>query len=143
MKTLLILLVATVATQAAFEPRRPVTAAGVWECAIVKITPRDNDRNPAYKAMVSVSYNDAGRLASIDVIWTRADGSTVDRSEQYTRNVQLNMYASGAVSWFGRIGDRKGNWTVEGKLNLRERTYTENFSSGTFVETRCHPLEGE
>jgi hypothetical protein len=52
MKTMIALLLATTAAHAEFVLRKPPTAVNgdmYLECAVVRVTPPDHDRNPGYK----------------------------------------------------------------------------------------------
>lgn len=136
MRTLAILLALSTVAHAAFVPKEPQNAEGIWECIVTSITPKDNDRYPARKGTVTISRDQQGRV-SIGVIWMRSNGQEVDRSRQYTRNITLWQYQDGSVRWQGQIGDRPGNWFMYGTFDPNEQTYTETVQN-TVIRSSCY-----
>ena len=138
-----LILMATTAN-ATFVPRKPhEPLENIYaECAVVRVTPRDHDRNPGYKVNVSVTY-DQGGLSGIDVVHTLADGQQFDRSQQYGRSVRLGQNGY-KTTW---SAFRRGKKMV-GVFDSYSMTYSEFITRDgrleTQIDTRCHDLgEGD
>jgi hypothetical protein len=141
MKTIIALLLATTAAHAEFTLRKdptPVNGDRYQECAVVRVSPPDHDRNPGYKVTLHLTYDD-GKVTSFGIVHTLADGTTRDRSEQYSGD-KLRWWPDGSAQWTGWRGHNymTGDYYVSGR-------YTEVIRSGgstgrveVTIDTRCH-----
>jgi hypothetical protein len=117
----------------------PQQGDAYYECAVTRVTPPYHDRNPGYKVDLHIDRED-GRVVAFGVVHTRADGTTVDRSEQY-RGDRINWWPNGSAQWTGWYG----NSYMTGTYNAGNITYTEVIRGGgpnghvnTTIQTACH-----
>lgn len=147
MKTLAILLMLTTNAFAEFNNNNDIpdtngNVEGGWTCKVIKITPKEKyQSDPFNEVNLYIRTNNADEVVGMNVTWVSVQGRERDRSEQYTRDQKVKQYPSGTVEWFGRIGDRPGNWTMTGTFNPRTRTYNETVN-GTYIETKCRKDRG-
>jgi hypothetical protein len=144
MKTLFaVLLATTVLTTAAHAEFRshsampPRQGDAYYECAVTRVTPTDHDRNPGYKVDLHID-REGGKVVAFGAVHTLADGTTVDRSEQY-RGDHINWWPNGSAQWTGWLGNIYMTGTYA------NNTYTEvvrvggpNGHVNTTIQTACH-----
>jgi hypothetical protein len=145
MKTLMILLLMTTAASA-FSVGRPDPGFNVnsdinAECAVVRVTPPDHDRNPGYKVELNITFDHKGDMTSYNIVHVLADGTEKNRSDQYTNSrFSWNPYFS---QWSGWRGQTK----MVGTFDQRRSTYTEvirhrdNGKIDALIETKCHYVD--
>jgi hypothetical protein len=106
-----------------------------------------NDRNPVVKTVVNLSFKNGHEVQEFTVIHELFDGTTRDRSNQYTGTV-AHVAGKNEWSWSGRL-DRNRHITMEARVFRNARNewwYEENvFNDGrsdVSIHYRCDENEG-
>jgi hypothetical protein len=138
-------LATAVSAHADFRAPAPQTFdGGAFECSVVKQEPQDkHDRNPVYKTNINVVLNDNGKPTSIGVIHSLRDGTTRDRSEQYSDG--KIWQAPGRMEWYW--SGRRGELQMTGVIYHNDRDgwmYQETQTKHNRLEYRvledCHAV---
>jgi hypothetical protein len=118
------------------------------ECVPVVLQPPDHDRNPIYKISVNLQL-DNGRTKEINVQHTASDGTTYDRSHQYSNASIWQNPGYNESYWEGTR--MRGRYTMTGRIYRAERgqwfyeeTLFERGQQKFFMRSRCHiEFEGD
>jgi hypothetical protein len=140
MKTIIYASAALLMTNAAnaqfLAKQPPENILVVLECAVTKVTPPDNDRDPGYK--VWVSYGERDGVSLFEATHVTASGRAYRRSDQYP-NATLTE-GRDTIQWSGWW--RYGNKQMTGTLNLRNDHYDEQVRRNgriiSTINTVCH-----
>lgn len=109
--TLAVLAASLVPAQAQFkaQPEKVLKWTTFYECGIVALAPRDNDRDPVYKVTIQFSFPDDSK-GIIDYTasptemtvnhWT-VDGKNYSRSEQYNADALRPIKGKLDITWSG------------------------------------------
>jgi hypothetical protein len=119
------------------------------ECAPVKITPRDRDRDPVYKIDVDLEFDNNSNIDSLNVVHTTMDGNVYIRSDQYNQT-GLSQPIPYRTKWIWRgVWKKHSNFVMLGDVTRSAAgtwTYTEtllrNGAVNMVMESRCH-VEGD
>ena len=130
--------------QAGFQAA-PDIGSGVY---LVCRPPLDrNDRNPVVKTFVNLTFKNGYEVQEFTVIHELFDGTTRDRSNQYTGTV-AHVPGKNEWSWSGRL-DRNRHITMEARVfrNARnewwyEENVFDNGRSDVSIHYRCSENEG-
>jgi hypothetical protein len=106
-----------------------------------------NDHNPVVKTFVNLSFKNGYEVQEFTVLHELFDGTTVDRSKQYTGTV-AHVPGQNEWSWSGRL-DRNRRIKMEARVFRNARNewwYEENvFDDGrsdVSIHYRCNESEG-
>lgn len=106
-----------------------------------------SDPNPVVKTIVDLTFKNGHEVQEFNVLHQRFDGTTVDRSNQYTGTV-AHVPDHNEWSWSGRL-DRNRHITMEARVFRNARNewwYEENvFNDGrsdVSIHYRCSENEG-
>jgi hypothetical protein len=130
--------------QAGFQAA-PDIGSGVY---LVCRPPLDRtDRNPVIKTFVNLTFKNGYEVQEFTVIHELFDGTTRDRSNQYTGTVS-HVPGKNEWSWSGRL-DRNRSITMEARVFRNARNdwwYEENIfhdrRSDVSIRYRCNENEG-
>jgi hypothetical protein len=125
---------------------------GLFECGVVRLTPRDNDPDPIFKILPEVTFkaDDPTQLASMTVTHYSVVGKAYPRSEQYTDDSLVRTPHKLEIIWRGRW-KKNQSVTMVGRLWNDEATrrwfYSETQSKNGYPEMQmisaCHIADGE
>ena len=142
-------LIATTTSAYAFENEKlpPIEQYTSLECVPETLKPKDNDPDPVYKIMVSLtlrSYNDP---ESLNVIHVRTSGEQVDRTEQYGNAKLWQKQGFNEWYWTGTL-KRNPRLTMNGRLYrsaagkwFYEETLFDRRRQDFFLKSVCHVPE--
>ena len=124
---------------------RPVQAFTNLECIPVTLVPNDHDSNPVYKIAVNLELVEGSTTPKeFNVVHTRRNGITVDRSDQYD-NASV-WQRQGHTEWFWRGSlSRNPQLSMTGRVYptsagqwFYEESLSKNGRQDFFMNSQCH-----
>jgi hypothetical protein len=135
-----------------FHPRKPepLEKYTSLECVPVQATDSDHrDRDPIYKIVVNVSFDDNWQPENLSVLHYAASGTAYDRADQYTRSDLT--YTPGKIDYYWT-----GTWVQNSAVTMRGHLMRSTANKWTYSEDQfkygrqdysmssvCHTVEPE